>query len=77
MEIARERGTQFDPDLVDLMLWPPVLDQFALAHQSHYRRRTVGKDRRDRNQREAIVPDVRFRWRASLDDGPLAGAPSR
>jgi putative two-component system response regulator len=77
LEIARERGTQFDPELVDLMLWPPVVDQFALAHQSHYRRRAVGKDRRVRNKREAIVPDVRFRWRSLLDEGPLAGAPSR
>jgi HD-GYP domain-containing protein (c-di-GMP phosphodiesterase class II) len=77
MEIARQRGTQFDPDLVDLLLWPPVLEQFALAHQSHYRRRGPGKDRRTERQRETAVPDVRFRWRSSLDNAPLAGAPSR
>jgi HD-GYP domain-containing protein (c-di-GMP phosphodiesterase class II) len=76
-EIARERGTQFDPDVVDLMLLPPILDQFALAHQSHYRRRAPSGDRRKARPRERAVPDVRFRWRASLDPRPLEGAPSR
>jgi HD-GYP domain-containing protein (c-di-GMP phosphodiesterase class II) len=68
LEIARERGTQFDPDLVDLLLQPPVLDQFAEAHQSHYRRRASRGDRRSSVSREHAVPDVRFRWRATLDD---------
>jgi hypothetical protein len=55
-----------------------VIEQFAAAHQSHYRRRKPARgDRRDVDHREPAVPDVRFRWRANLDDRPLAGAPNR
>jgi HD-GYP domain-containing protein (c-di-GMP phosphodiesterase class II) len=71
MEIARERGTQFDPDIVDLLLQPPVLEQFAAAHQSHYRRKSSAGDRRKSRKREMAVPDVQFRWRSRLDHGPI------
>jgi HD-GYP domain-containing protein (c-di-GMP phosphodiesterase class II) len=78
LEIARERGTQFDPDIVDLLLMPPVLDQFARAHQSNYRRRSpTGTDRRSASKTEHDVPDIRFRWRSALDRTRLRGAHSR
>src|SRR5207237_8117653 len=61
MEIARERATQFDPDLVDLLLMPPVLEQFAAAHQSHYRRRAPARgERRSLDSAEPNVHDVRI-----------------
>lgn len=77
LEIATGRGTQFDPDLVDLLLQPPVLEQFAAAHQSHYRRKVYRGDRRKVDHRELAVPDVRFRWHASLDSRRATGAAAR
>lgn len=67
MEIANGRGTQFDPDLVDLLVQRPVLEYFTEAHQSHYRRRAERGDRRRKSHREPAVPDVRFRWHGTLD----------
>ena len=63
LEIARARGTQFDPDLVDVLLLPPILERFAEQHRAHYRRPPRG-DRRHQSQ-ESFVPDIRFRWRSA------------
>jgi hypothetical protein len=57
------RGTQFDPDLVDLMLLPPVFDRLMQAHHEFFRSRPRRADRRV-GQEEHNVPDVKFRWRS-------------
>jgi HD-GYP domain-containing protein (c-di-GMP phosphodiesterase class II) len=60
--LAEGRGTQFDPDLVDLFLSPPVLSQIEKAlRRAHSPRKASGKRRR--NSRSASVPDITFRWR--------------
>jgi HD-GYP domain-containing protein (c-di-GMP phosphodiesterase class II) len=58
--IAEGRGTQFDPELVDLFLLPPVLDDLCRRARAAHRPRR--RDRR-RGERERFVPDVTFRWR--------------
>jgi len=63
--IASGRGTQFEPDLVDLMLLPPVFDRIVDQARAFSRTpRTKGHDRR-RGEREH-APDVTFRWRSEL-----------
>jgi HD-GYP domain-containing protein (c-di-GMP phosphodiesterase class II) len=57
--IAGGRGTQFDPELVDLVLLPPVARALTNAHLSkqmlHGRRRSHEHEN---------VPDISFRWRS-------------
>jgi HD-GYP domain-containing protein (c-di-GMP phosphodiesterase class II) len=61
--LAGGRGTQFDPELVDLALLPPVMHRMKRVG---IKRRSPDRGRRQQ-QREA-VPDVAFRWRSeSLD----------
>jgi HD-GYP domain-containing protein (c-di-GMP phosphodiesterase class II) len=61
--IAAGRATQFDPELVDLMLLPPVFERIVREQQTlDSRPRLAGRDRR-RGEREHHVPDVTFRWR--------------
>jgi HD-GYP domain-containing protein (c-di-GMP phosphodiesterase class II) len=53
------RGTQFDPELVDLALLPPVIDAIARVRISP-RDSRLGRRQRKRER----VPDVAFRWRS-------------
>jgi len=62
--ILRGRGTQFDPDLVDLMLLPPIFEQIVRAHHlamrpSRLRARSAGEVENP--------PHVRIRWRTRTE----------
>jgi HD-GYP domain-containing protein (c-di-GMP phosphodiesterase class II) len=63
-QILAGRGTQFDPDLVDLFLTPPVLAEIARARAAALKPRAKGSRRRNRKARPA--PDVTFRWRTAV-----------
>jgi HD-GYP domain-containing protein (c-di-GMP phosphodiesterase class II) len=59
--IAEGRGTQFDPELVDLFLTPPVRSQIEKAmREAHTPKKTRGNRRRGEAQG---APDITFRWR--------------
>jgi HD-GYP domain-containing protein (c-di-GMP phosphodiesterase class II) len=66
--IREGRGTQFDPQLVDLFLSKPVLDKIAKAMRQAHAPRRDGEKRR-RGEREP-VPDVTFRWRTRSRESP-------
>jgi HD-GYP domain-containing protein (c-di-GMP phosphodiesterase class II) len=73
LSVIREgRGTQFDPDLVDLVLLPPVVAQLTRQHLVAGRPR-VG--RRARTKEPA--PDVTFRWRSESLGARHLGASHR
>jgi HD-GYP domain-containing protein (c-di-GMP phosphodiesterase class II) len=57
--LTQGRGSQFDPELVDLALLPPVVQLMKRVHVER------GKTRRGRRaRRREQVPDVSFRWRS-------------
>ena len=59
--ITEGRGTQFDPELVDLFLSPPVL-----AKVEHAMRQANAPQRKRTNRRRGEsqpAPDITFRWR--------------
>jgi HD-GYP domain-containing protein (c-di-GMP phosphodiesterase class II) len=66
-EVARQvlidgRGTQFDPDLVDLFLFPPVYERVARAELTVEEWKPPVQKRRPSHEDE-YVPDITFRWR--------------
>ena len=58
------RATQFDPDLIDLFLSPPVFDQVMAALREDHgpRPRRV---LRSATQAERSLPKLKFRWRTT------------
>ncbi len=60
--IAEGRGTQFDPELVDVFLCPPVLAKIERAmRQVNGERKAAGGSRKPSGAQSA--PDITFRWR--------------
>ena len=72
--IARGRGTQFDPALVDLFLDPSVQQAFDELRREQWRPR-LRSDRRHRRA-EALAPEVSFRWRERIADQENVVAPA-
>ncbi|MGH7620609.1 MAG: HD-GYP domain-containing protein [Gemmatimonadaceae bacterium] len=56
--VARGRGTQFDPDFVDLAMLPPVAERLARVRLA----RRPPRGRRRPREIEA-TPEISFRWR--------------
>jgi len=71
--IAKGRGTQFDPDLVDLFLSPPVLEQVENEMRAANAPSRV-RHRRRRSKAREEAPDITFRWRTPT---PVQPRPDR
>ena len=76
--IANGRGTQFDPDLVDLFLLPPVFDRVVAARETlkDPDSKRPSDDRRVGHE-DPAAPDVRFRWRRPVARGASGGVALR
>jgi HD-GYP domain-containing protein (c-di-GMP phosphodiesterase class II) len=66
------RGTQFDPELIDLTLLPPVI-----AEMSRVQITDGGRNQARRKGSREIVPDVSFRWRSASLGSARVRAPSK
>ncbi|MFL5607255.1 MAG: HD-GYP domain-containing protein [Gemmatimonadaceae bacterium] len=60
--ILEGRGTQFDPELVDLFVFPPVFARVLATERDVARWREPVQQRRTGRDEEQ-VPDISFRWR--------------
>ena len=72
------RGTQFDPDFIDLFLFPPIFDRVLNAEHHIVTWQPPVQKRRARREDEA-VPDITFRWRPGRNGsrGQPASDPTR
>lgn len=61
--IAEGRAIQFDPDLTDLFLSPPVFDQITRSLGNARKPQVRIEDRRA-GKREKEISDITFRWRS-------------
>lgn len=67
--IAAARGTQFDPELVDLFLLPPVFKQITDAYRKVAAPGAMLRNRRNGNSSER-APRVKIRWRSHTEPPP-------
>jgi HD-GYP domain-containing protein (c-di-GMP phosphodiesterase class II) len=78
--ISRGRGTQFDPELADLFLCPPVFACINETLANQHRREVTkpsGDRRRPRTGPATSAPDVRFRWQRPPDEAVDVAVSSR
>jgi HD-GYP domain-containing protein (c-di-GMP phosphodiesterase class II) len=73
--IAAGRGTQFDPELADLFLFPPVFERILRDMRATVRPRVPHGERRVGKGLEP--PDITFRWRNGGRALHAADPPSR
>jgi HD-GYP domain-containing protein (c-di-GMP phosphodiesterase class II) len=71
--IAAGRGTQFDPDLTDLFLSPPVQTELRAAVRTVATYKASPTREHTRFRRGAVaprpdVPEIAFRWHAERAD---------
>ena len=71
--ICEGRATQFDPDLVDLFVLPPVYAQFLHVHRAGKTKKSRRTERRDTtSSMSPRAPDVDFRWRTTSPPPPAS-----
>jgi HD-GYP domain-containing protein (c-di-GMP phosphodiesterase class II) len=77
--ILEGRDTQFDPELVDLFILPPVWTRILATYRKVRRWRKPVQQRRT-GEDEEQVPDITFRWRPGRRGGrgrPASDRPRR